>query len=120
MINTDALCFQGLGLGQRAGHAVQDEAVFAIGLGYPLRDDAENQLVGDQIARVHVGFCFLAQLGAIAMASRSIFPVEMAGIESLETSSSAWVPFPAPGAPSRMRFILPYLLLSPGSPCNAA
>ena len=65
MINTDALCFQGLGLGQRAGHAVQDKAVFAVGLGYPLRDDAENQLVGNQAAFVHILFCLFAQVSAV-------------------------------------------------------
>ena len=53
---------------------------------------------------------FLPSSVPLAIASRSIFPVEMAGMESLLTSSSACVPFPAPGAPSRMRFILPYLL----------
>ena len=46
----------------------------------------------------------------LAMASRSIFPVEMAGMESFSLSSSACVPLPAPGAPSRIRFILPCLL----------
>ena len=65
MVDFHTLCLQCLCLSQRAGHAVQNEATGAIGLCHPVSDDAENQLVGNQIARVHVGFCFLAQLGAI-------------------------------------------------------
>ena len=65
MVDFHALVLQSLSLGQRAGHAVQDEAVLAVGLGHPVRDDAEDQLVGDQIARIHVFLCFSAQLSAI-------------------------------------------------------
>ena len=65
MVDANAHFFQSLRLGQRAGHAVQDEAVLAVGLGHPLGDDAEDQLVGDQEAIVHEFLCFLAQLGTI-------------------------------------------------------
>ena len=65
MVDFHTLCFQSLRLGQRAGHAVQDEAVFAIRLAYPLRDDTEDQFVGNQATFVHVLLCFLAQVRAI-------------------------------------------------------
>ena len=46
---------QGLGLGQRPGEAVQDEAVFAVILGQPFLDDAVDHLVGDQAPLVDDG-----------------------------------------------------------------
>ena len=55
---------QGLGLGQRPGEAVQDEAVFAVILGQPFLDDAVDHLVGDQAPLVDDGLGLHAQLGA--------------------------------------------------------
>ena len=65
VVNSDTLCFQGLSLGQRAGHAVQDETVRTVGLGHPVSDDAENQLVGNQGAFVHILFCLFTKLRTI-------------------------------------------------------
>ena len=65
MVDANAHRLQSLGLGQRTGYAVQDKAVLAVGLGHPVRNDTEDQLVGNQETIVHVLLCFLAQLGAI-------------------------------------------------------
>ena len=51
-LNTGLL--QGLGLGDGAGHPVQDVALLAVRLGQALGDDADDHLVRDQLARVHV------------------------------------------------------------------
>ena len=53
-VEGDARLLQSLGLGDRAGHAVQDEAGLAVVLGQALGDDADDHLVGDQLAGVHV------------------------------------------------------------------
>ena len=55
---------QRLGLGQGAGKAVQDEAVFAVLLGQPLPHDAVDHLVGDQATLVDDSLCLLPQGGA--------------------------------------------------------
>jgi len=53
-------------------------------------------------------------------AARRMFPVEMVGMPSFWLIISAWVPFPAPGAPKRMIFIAFPFSLTPGSPYSAA
>ncbi len=55
---------QRLGLRNVAREAVHDETVLRIRLLQALADDAEHDLVGDQLARVHRGLGLLAQLGA--------------------------------------------------------
>ena len=42
-----------LGLGDRAGEAVQDEAARGVGLAQPLGDEADHDVVGHQAAAVH-------------------------------------------------------------------
>ena len=39
------------------------------------------------------------------MAARRMFPVEMVGMPSFLQRISAWVPFPAPGAPNKISFM---------------
>ena len=65
VVDFHAFRFQGLGLGQGAGHPVQDEAVCAVALGDPVSDDAQDQLVRDQRALVHVLLCFFTKLRTI-------------------------------------------------------
>ena len=40
--------------GRWCGHPVQDVAVLAVGLGQPLGDDADDDLIGNQLAGVHI------------------------------------------------------------------
>ncbi len=53
-----------LGLGDRAREAVQDEAVGGLGALDLLEDHADDHLVGDELAAVHVALGLLAQVGA--------------------------------------------------------
>ena len=55
MVKHDAGLVQGLGLGQGAGHAVQDKALGTVGLLQPLGHDADDHGIGDQLACVHIG-----------------------------------------------------------------
>ena len=55
---------QSLGLGDGPGEAVQDEAVLAVILSQPLFDDADEDLIGHQLAALHVGFGLQAHLRA--------------------------------------------------------
>ena len=61
MVQMNTAVIQGLGLGQRAGHAVQDVAVGAVGLRDPLCHNADDQLVGHQMTGVHAGLDLKAQ-----------------------------------------------------------
>ena len=55
MIELDTGCLKSLRLRDRAGHTVQDEAFRTIGLGEPLFNDADDDLIGYQVAFVHIG-----------------------------------------------------------------
>ena len=61
MVDLHAPVFQSFRLGQGAGHPVQDKAPGAVGAGHPFRDDPKNEIVGNQVALVHVFLCFFAQ-----------------------------------------------------------
>ena len=65
MVDADALGFQGFRLSQRAGHAVQNEALCAVALSHPVGNDAEDQLIGNQRAFVHVLLGLFSQLRAV-------------------------------------------------------
>ena len=52
-------------LRNRAGHAVEDEAVCAIRLRHTLRDDADDDIVRNELARVHKALRFQTGLGAV-------------------------------------------------------
>ena len=55
VVKCDPGLFQGRGLGDGAGHPVQDIAVLAVILCQPLRDDADDDVVRHQLAGVHIG-----------------------------------------------------------------
>src|SRR5215211_324036 len=59
------LRFERLRLGHRPGKAVEDEPVGGLLLLQPLRDHADDHLVGGQVAPVHVLLRLLADLGAL-------------------------------------------------------
>ena len=65
MIEADARLLQSFGLGDGAGHPVQNIALGAVGFCHPLHHDADDDLVGDQLARVHIGLSLLAHLSAL-------------------------------------------------------
>ena len=53
-VEPDTCFLQSLSLGDGAGHAVQDVAIRAVGLLQTLVDDADDDLIGDELAGVHV------------------------------------------------------------------
>ena len=53
-VKDDARLLQGLGLGDGAGHPVQDIAVLAVVLGQALVHDADDDLIGHQSAGVDI------------------------------------------------------------------
>ena len=65
LVDADAHLLNGLGLGDGAGHAVQDEALCAVRLGQPLFQDADDDIVRHKAAGVHVALGLQAHLGAL-------------------------------------------------------
>ena len=65
LVDADAHLLDGLGLGDGAGHAVQDKALGAVGLGQPLLQDADDDVVRHKAAGVHVALGLQAHLGAV-------------------------------------------------------
>ena len=57
---------EGLGLGDRAREAVQDRTAGSLGLAQLLHEHVDGDVVGDQLAAVHVGLGPLAQRRAVA------------------------------------------------------
>jgi hypothetical protein len=55
---------EGAGLGHVARIAVEDEALRGVGPADPLADQAEHDLVGNELAGIHRGLGALAELGA--------------------------------------------------------
>ena len=55
MIELDTGCLKSFRLRDRAGHTVEDVALFAVRLSQTLFDDADNDLIGNQMAFVHIG-----------------------------------------------------------------
>ena len=65
LVDPDAHPLDGLGLGDGAGHAVQDEALGAVGLCQPLFQDADDDIIRHKAAGVHVTLGLQAHLGAL-------------------------------------------------------
>ena len=53
MVDVDPSCFQRFRLGQRARHTIQNKAILTVGTAHPLRDDIENNIVGNEAPFVH-------------------------------------------------------------------
>ena len=82
--------------------AVEDHPAAGVGAGEPVEQQAHGDLVGHELAGVHVAARLDAQRGAIADRG----PEQVAGGDDRDPEpvarSGACVPFPAPGAPSRI------------------
>ena len=55
MIELDTGRLKSFRLRDRAGHTVEDVALCTIGFGKPLFNDADDDLIGYQMAFVHIG-----------------------------------------------------------------
>ena len=55
---------ESLGLSYRARKTVQDIALAAVGATHPVEEHVEHELVGDQLALLHVGLGLPTELGA--------------------------------------------------------
>ena len=64
-VKADAVALQGFGLSDGTGYAVQDEAACAVGLGQPLLDDTDDDLIRNQLARVHIALGLQADGSAL-------------------------------------------------------
>ena len=91
--NHNAHAVQSLGLGDCAGEAVQNKAVFTVILGQTLLDDANHNFVRYQLACVHKDFARSPISVPLFSASRIILPVEAAGIFKCSQITSAWFLF---------------------------
>ena len=63
-VDLDTHGLHGLGLGDGPGHAVKDVALLAVFLGQPLLDDADNDIIRNQLACFHIAFGLNAHRGA--------------------------------------------------------
>lgn len=88
MVKLDPMCLQGFGLGDGTGHTVQDITAGAVGLGQPLLNDADDDLVGNQLAGIHIGLGLQAMGVPALTAARRILPVEMVGMFSSRERTS--------------------------------
>ena len=68
-----------LGLLDGPGEAVEDVATLGVGHVEPLLDDADHDVVGQQLARVHVRLGLEPESLPLRTAARSMSPVEMCG-----------------------------------------
>ena len=113
---------QGLGLGDGAGHPVQNEAVDTVGLLQPLTDDADDHVIRDQLAGVHIGLGQQPGLGAFLNGGAQ----DIAGGDrrdaQLGTEDLSLGAFPGSGGTQKDQFHahLSCSCLTPGSPYNAA
>ena len=64
-VKVDTGGFERLGLRDRARHAVKDEAVRAVVAGDPLADDADDDIVRNELASVHEAFGLQAGFGSV-------------------------------------------------------
>ena len=53
-VDIDTCLLKRLGLRDGSGHTVEDIAVFAVGLGKALVNDADNDIVGNELAAFHI------------------------------------------------------------------
>ena len=61
------------------GKAVEDEAVGGLGGVDPLGDHADDHLVGDEVAAIHVLLCRAAELGLVAHRGAQDVPGRVVG-----------------------------------------
>ena len=103
-VKNDAGLVQRFGLGNGPGHTVKDIALFAVFRLQTFVNDANDDLVRNQVAIYSLAF---NPIGVPSLtAARRILPVEIVGIPSFWFRMAAWVPLPAPGAPNMIRFIM--------------
>ena len=55
----------GFGLGHGAGEAIEDGALLTVVGGQLFLHQADDQIIGHQLAAVHIGFCLSAQFCAL-------------------------------------------------------
>ena len=89
------------GLRHGAREAVEQEAVGGVGLGQPVADHVDGDLVRHELAGVHVPLGLDARAACpAATLARKMSPVEIFGTARCAAMNSAWVPLPAPGGPT--------------------
>ena len=64
-VDVDAMLLQSFRLGDGARHTVEDITIGAVGLSQTLADDADDDVVRNELAAFHVGFCFQAHGRAV-------------------------------------------------------
>ena len=92
-------------LGGVAREAVEDEALLGVIGGKALLDKVDHELVGNELASVHVLLSLNTKLGATLDGSTQQVARGNVATPNSATSSCATVPLPAPGAPSNTRFM---------------
>ena len=118
-VKGDARLFQGLGLGNGAGHPVQDKAVLAVRFRQAFGDHPDDNFIGHQLAGIHI--CLGLQANGSPVFHRS--PENVAGgdggnvellIQNLSLGAFAGA---RRAQKNQFHLILP---LIPGSPYSAA
>jgi hypothetical protein len=87
----------GLGLHRGPREPVEDHAVGRVGPGEPVQQQADDDLVGHELARVHVPARLDPERRAIADGGPEQVAGRDHGYPRRSASRGAWVPFPAPG-----------------------
>ena len=117
-IELDTGLLQGLSLGDGAGHPVQDIALLAVGLGQPLGDDADDDVVRDQLAGVHILLGLQAHGGAVGHGGAEDVAGGNGGDVQLLADDLRLSAFT--GARGAQQDQLHSTLLTPKSPCSGA
>ena len=65
MIEPDTGCLERFRLRDRAGHTVEDVALRTIGFGKTLGDNADDDLIGHQMAFIHIGLGLYSRRRAV-------------------------------------------------------
>ncbi len=90
------------GLRDGAREAVEQEAAGRVRLGEPVADHLDGDVVGDQVAAVHVGLGLHAPAAVpLLTLARKMSPVEILGTPACSAMNWACVPLPAPGGPDQ-------------------